>query len=935
MKQWLLQQFVHFSQEHGVAGYKIYTLQEGLAQFFPSSSGFAEIFCSLFEHLPHCDEPLVLEYLSSSERLVELAYLLSSLFLRYEEFGLSLDSDHWQHRLAQKLFTQGHLRGSLQTDQAALSASIHCFGFDFLSENLLQLLQKFSSLSIYLFSPCSQYWGDACADRERIRLNRYWKRRKASLEKREQLDAYLKEGPSLLANWGVVGRKTLEYLDAYDWEVIDHYPTDLIPNSNLGHLQKSLLSFSCLPMPHQERGDESIVITQGGSSLLQEVERLHASILLVMDKIQCAPSDISVLAPDIQEYAPLIEWVFSDLPYRISGLNIRSKSFFDQGMRLLLEFRHIEELLCLFENPSFCKACDWDAETLRAFQQWLSSQEEIDKLEETLLDSVLYLFPKQDASIFSGSLDQVEAWVAILESLRKDRVFLKESKTLSDWAYELRALIAKYLRIDPENEADVFAKDCFERLMKQLTLCQTKGLFPFAVIQKLLQRPSPDSQIHASHLHAIRFGSIEEGALMPAKVVFLIGMDEESFPRRPIASSLDLLRHCQRYVPGSADQDRYLLLQALFAAREVLHISYRHLSSREGKPMNPSFLIEELDRMAPVKKDAIEEFLPKGKEILLSGIDRPQRGEQTLSLDPAPAFCWPAEPKVSLPEKDLVISLADLNALSRHPWEFYLKQKWGIVLKEVQKEERFAKLKATRLRQWLSCPGEEVLTEGLPPGLCGEALKIELLDTAKQWQDQMDSWGVVPESISLQLSCRSPKKTDRGWEFPAFECLVGDNLRVKIVGDIQTASARGFLYRGHDNLTGLLKVWPESLLAASVLDCSDICFLETGKIKTIAKPKEAIQAFLAYYFLALSAPSPLLCEWASVILRKGDADWEKTISNRVSGKGVQYTDPVIDWVCSRADLPSAEIWRSHWQPILQEKFSALLALYPERSHASV
>jgi hypothetical protein len=136
-------------------------------------------------------------------------------------------------------------------------------------------------------------------------------------------------------------------------------------------------------------------------------------------------------------------------------------------------------------------------------------------------------------------------------------------------------------------------------------------------------------------------------------------------------------------------------------------------------------------------------------------------------------------------------------------------------------------------------------------------------------------------------------------------------------------------------LTGLLKVWPESLLAASVLDCPDICFLETGKIKTIASPKEALQAFLSYYFLALSAPSPLLCEWASVILRKGDADWEKSISNRVSGKGVQYTDPVIDWVCSRADLPSAEIWRSHWQPILQEKFSALLALYPERSRASV
>ena len=905
MKQWLLLQCVQWSEEKGLAGCKIYSVEDLL----PASSNFTQIFCHLFIALTGSSVPPELsDYVKGGmRRVLDLSERLACLFLSYgkeEQFDLcQVAPDHWQTRLWPL--------GLFGKQPIAIDTPIHCFGFDFLSQTIWKALSSAPSLSVYLFSPCSYYWEDTCSDWERRKLGRYWKQKGASALQREELDQYLRKTPTLLGNWGKLGREHLKVLDPFDWEIIEEY-AESDPTSNLQRLQKRLLHFEI----EEEKwpADDSCSIVQAGASRLQEIETLRHSILELLEKENLRCSDIAVLAPDIREYAPLIECIFSDLPYRIYGVEIRSKSFFYQGMErlftLISEDWNREALLDLFENPSFCRAQKWDEETLELFRDFLSSQKEGQRYEEVLLATQVFLFPNQMPP--AASPEKIEKWINALCSLRLDLSQCKEVKNPLGWAKTLRLLMDKYLSADLQDEADAAAWNGFQQSMKELSFAPDHP-FPFAAIRKLLQRPSPKGQIHPSHLHAIRFASFEEGVILPSRALFLIGMDEESFPRRNAASSLDLLRHAKFYLPNSTDRDRYLFLQAIFATREFLQISYRHLTPDEGKSVNPSFLVEELRQFlnAPFQEKKRASPLPI----------------QSFS------FPWPEHPSQQMPKGEVIIPIAELKELAAHPWRFYLKKKWGIRLEERQ-EASFSMQKGKVLRA--SLQDSSVLEEELAPGLCGEALKIELLKGASLWQERISSWGATLEPLSFQLKRQTKKWTEEGWELPALEISLNETLRVKLVGEIKLFSSTGFLYPGEDSLDGALKAWPEWLIGAVALQRKEIHFLKNGRSRTVEKPEEALRAFLHYYFLSISAPSPLLNDWATPFLLKSPEDVEKKMRDRMAGKGVRFDDPVFDWVISRALLPSADRWWQSWAPLLKDHFSHLTTLYPPRgSRASV
>lgn len=918
MKQWLLLRCADLSAALGIAGCKIFTLREGLNHLLPASSGFTEIFCAIFTALPECLDPSLCEYLKGSPaRQVELSYQLALLFQRYgqQEQIVQSDPDHWQVKLFHKLFIDGVLRLPMQTVPSGPLGPIHCFGFDFLPQSIWRFFSSLPSVSVYLFSPCSYFWEDMCTDRERNRLGRYWKRKGAPIEKREELDCYLRQAPPLLANWGKLGRENLKILDQFDWEIVEDYRKDE-GNSRLGRLQRRLLDFELEQDVSQQ--DASVSISPVGSSRFKEIEHLRRSILRLMKTENLSYSEIAVLAPDMQDYAPLIECIFSDLPYRISGIENLRRSFFYQGMQRLFDLVsgdwEAEDLLSLFENPSFCRARKWDMPMQDVLREWLSHQKRGEFYEQRLLDQLVYFSP--DTTI--GSFEQAEQWIDTFSSLRADMVLLKTSRTLSDWAALLQRLVEKYLAPALSEEADATGWNFFQQSMKEMVHAENGNLFPFAVVRKLLQGSGSRGQIHASHLHAIRFASLEEGALTPARALFLIGMDEESYPRRCSASSIDLLgAQTKFYIPNPADQDRYLFLQVLFTAREFLQISYRHLTPDEGKPLQPSFLVEELRRCLDL------------------GLSEGFKTENPANEVSPRSFPWPEKPAESLPEGEFEIPLSELASLSRHPWKFYLQKKWGLYLED-RGGETFSLQKAKGLRASLHKPIEEIAKEEMAPGICGDCLQTELIEAAEIWRSRMESWGAVPESLSFSFKRTMKKKTEDGWECPPIELAFGDRLRVKITGEVKTFSSKGFLHAGDDSVEGLLKVWPECLAAAIALDRKEIHFLKNGKVRTVDQPAEGLKAFLAYYFLSLSAPSPLLPEWAAIIFRKSPEEWEKKIGDRIGGKGVRFEDPVFDWVLAKVKLPSAEIWRRHWGKILTESFSSLLALYPTRgTHASL
>lgn len=940
LKQWLLQQMASYSSAQGVAGYKILTLKEALSFLLPKKlpiPSSVQLFLMIYRELAQSENSDLCSYLKeNTKRIVELSDHLTDLFLQYGQYGGKVFEESnqeadWQTSLFRRLFIKGDFRLPFQVlpeTNPPFSDPVHCFGFDFLPSLFIQFFCRMASVSFYLFSPCMHYWDDLCTNRERKGWNRYWKKKGMPLELRKQWQDYWCEAPPLLANWGRMGRETLKILDQFDLEINEDYSLPSYQrDSLLSRIQSDLLAFgqnlgSRDPLPN----DSSIQIFLAGSSRLREVENLREVILKLIEKEGLVPSNISVFSPDIESYAPFIEFVFTDIPYRIFGASLGSKSFFFSGLYRLFSLAkgdwEAEDLLALFETASFYKKFHWNSERLEQFRQWFSEIPITSQGWEQLLTRFLYLSSTIKGPIEISDADPLEDFIGTVVSLQEDLLPLGQKKMdLKLWAQTLEKLADKYLFCDLTDEADMAASSFLSGLIQSLKEMEKAhpGIeFPLAPIQNLLKQKL-QGQIHPSHLHAVRFSSLQSGSMMPNRALFLMGMDEESFPRLKLPSSLDLLSKENIYVPTSSDQDRYLFLQALFSAQEFLLISYRHLSPDEGKSVGSSFLVQEF----------------------LRSLDRSIECRAISSL-PCSSFSvhslsWPECYERELPQGELVVSLSDLTLLSRHPWKFYLQKKFGIYFEE-EKSESFSLAKAKLLRSSLTSPLENLLQEDgnlLPPGICGEALKQELRDKIGQREALLNEWGIDQSplfSLSLKQSAKEQRWIDeKRLEAPALEISLSENLKVRLVGEIKTASIKGTLHLGDDTLSGVLKSWPEYLVASLQLSSSQIFLLKSGKIKTIENPEAHLKAFILYYFYALSAPSPLINAWADSLLLKGVEDLEKKIRNTASKKGVRFEDPVFDWVMARTKIPLPEQIIENWAPLLKSTFSGLMAMYPGRA----
>lgn len=908
VRQWLL---LEIAKRKGIAmGLRVLEMH----QLFPPSPSSLEMFCLIYGALSECRDPQLISYLGGKKkRLLDLADQLSGLFFKYGEYDLPEKATGWQQEILRKLFVDGPWRLPVQRE-LQIDVPIICFGIDSLPPIYWEFLFRAPSLSIYLFSPCVDFWADLCSDRERKNLNRYWKKRGAAKTSRDQLDNYLREAPKNLANWGKLGRETLKIFDRFDLETEEVYP-HLEPSSLLKQVQFDLLTFRETQNPQI---DDSIKVILTGSSRLKEIEAVRDEIL----RMNIPYHEISVLAPDIEPYVPLIEFVFSsEIPYRISGFDVAPQSSFRQGLSHLFRLGsgrwEAEEILALFETPSFYRKQGWDPETLEEYRDWVASadiewgldashrkailQETLgDKSYENrgswengldqLLDAVVYLKPMQI------NLDRFEELIAILSSLKS--LDLKGEKSLSAWADELEHAAETFLQADPNEEADAAVQNAFRKFLLDLRNFHEDRLFPFEVIQHLLIRPCK-AQIHSSHLHAIRFGTLEEGASIPARALFLIGMDEESFPRIHSSTSLDLLR---QKTPDAADRDRYLFLQAIFSATDVLRISYGHLSADEGKPVGPSLLVQELMSATGPGLSTIYRAPP------------PPSNRKTLM--------WPAFKKMALPEGALTLSISDLRQLARHPWKFFLQKAHSIYLKD-EFEETFALTKAMLLRASL---GKGMDGPKLPPGPFGKAIELDVSEKASEWQAQLKEWQIEPFSLVLRENCKMAQWEGSNYVAPPLE-FVWDKLTVRLVGEIKQASFKGLISPNEDNISGALKVWPEALVTALSLNAPEVWCLRNGKTKSLANPHASLKTFIEYYFQSLHAPSPLLNDWADSLLRKGVADLEKKME-----KGSLFEDPAAEWVFARAEVPTAEEINLNWGAYLKETFSDLIALYPLKKY---
>ncbi|MGZ3732801.1 MAG: exodeoxyribonuclease V subunit gamma, partial [Parachlamydiaceae bacterium] len=386
-------------------------LESQIAQMIHTQHSFDEstktLWAPLFRYLKVTD---LNRY--SQQRLIALSDQLAKLFMQYGRYGQpmlqsweqSSVSKEWQEELwksIKKAFPSLQLPDlflSTLLDQIQFPLEhlqLHLFGMSFIPAQTYQFLTsaaEFFPIYYYLLSPCQVFWSDIYSDRERTKLQRYWRNKGISKPQQQNLEAFLRERNALLANFGRMGREMAQQIEMHSYQIeecyhlstsaleLPHYLDELPPDVFLDLQEEpfSLLSAIHSDMLLLRNVDPSEKISLPKSDLsiqlhcsytkLREVEALYNTLLHLLtkhalDSKPLTPSDIIVMVPNLAAYEASICHVFgakeSLLDFQIMEMQFLAKSSLVKGFLHLLSIStsrwEAETILQLLEYPEFLR----------------------------------------------------------------------------------------------------------------------------------------------------------------------------------------------------------------------------------------------------------------------------------------------------------------------------------------------------------------------------------------------------------------------------------------------------------------------------------------------------------------------------------------------------------------------------------------------------
>ncbi|MBS0615206.1 MAG: exodeoxyribonuclease V subunit gamma [Verrucomicrobia bacterium] len=840
VKHSLQMRWAHDPELSAVCAVRFLQMPQALSEFFVGLPCAMELSLKIENCLLTIEDPELKDFLVdiSGPRYQSLCDHLAELFLRYFAYEVKLEG--WQKELWEKVWPA-------VIEKPAVDP-LFLFHPSYLPPRFKKFFEK-QAAALFALSPSKHYWGDVLSPKEQLFL--------------PHLEDYFQAQHPLLTHFGKVAR---EFEKSFSEPASARYVAPK-KKSLLAEVQKSLLHLTSLPQEPQGG-----IEVHAATSKRREVE----IVLERISQLKIPEQEILVLAPDIAQYAAHIHMVFAGrCDYAIEGLPLDMGSSVVAGLRALL---HIVEhkfaptsIASLLSCTPFLQKFGLEEEEVEKIVSWTK---EIRLLwPDFFREALSGIFDIEESPLHMEDLELLSKWQSITALLEKHLRPLIDntSQTVSQWMVFLQEMVSTFFFIEREDEP-VLA------YLRQAAKWEA-GLLSWTsmdrVLKSMLTRKAGDFQ--TSHLSAVRFASI--GPILPPSVVFVMGMEEGSFPRKERKSSLALMGASFR--PSKSDEDRHFLLQLLLTAKDKIIFTYGSVDADDGKEVPPSTPLAELLKMLP--QISITKHVPRAAP--------PKRAKRDLP--------------VSLPAEDLTIDIRHLKLLARHPIEFYLQRTLGIyfdkTLPSLVSFFDLAKARKDSLHTNISDIVQHMQRRGklpLPPFQEVSARKVT--EEVEEFQKMLKTWGIEEIfSVDLREGCDEVIKKSGDWIIPALE--IGN---VKIVGKISDVSKEGLLFSGSHTYPDLLKAWPLLLILHHLpLDIpKQILFTKDGSkvAPAVADPSSALRKYLDYYIQALQKPSPLLPSIAQRILGGEDPKLPE--------------DPVSDWFLDHFAEPAIDEWR----PLLRE-----------------
>ena len=392
-----------------------------------------------------------------------------------------------------------------------------------------------------------------------------------------------------------------------------------------------------------------------------------------------------------------------------------------------------------------------------------------------------------DAALAGSLAELVESLLAWREQLDQDLRPL-------EWGQRARAMMARFFRAGSEEDR-LMLNQLDEALQCWLEICEN-ALFdepvPLAVMREAwLRELDQPALTHQFVSGGVTFCTLMPMRAVPFRVVCLLGMNDGDFPRRAQHADFDLLNLPGLARPGDRsrrDDDRYLMLEALLAARDKLYVSWVGRNVRDNTEQPASVLVSQLrDYLAAGWDLDLEErttvhalqpfsrrYFERGGLLTYAGEWRSAHREGAGSENDADAADAANAADDALPpyelEPDYRLKLGELNSFLRQPARYFFRRRLGVNFTDLEvvgeDEEPFSLdaldryfLEDTLLddsgtpeaqgevRQVLEARAGRLAREGvLPIGLVG-----------RQWQQQLVEELVPVRSSWLALGARYPQ----------------------------------------------------------------------------------------------------------------------------------------------------------------------------------
>ncbi|PPI87771.1 exodeoxyribonuclease V subunit gamma [Candidatus Pantoea edessiphila] len=519
---------------------------------------------------------------------------------------------------------------------AFLPSRLFIFGISSFPPYHLQVLNTISNyidIHLFFFNPCRSYWGDI-QDQSNKYTSEYFK---------EEYDSHLSN--SLLVSWGKLGSDNLLILNQLEPNnqieaFIDINEDSLLHNiqNDILHLKNSVpieliykkpkcnIKKRCIDIH-----DKSISINIC-YSIQREVEALKDYLIRLMNAdLELKPSDILVMTTNIDTYIPFIKSTFShisdnlDLPFTISDNSLsKEHSIIIVFFKLLAiddNCSTIEDILALLDLKCLANHFLIDCNQLILLQNLIDNTYCYEKLNELkillknkeneviiceLKANLLVYIYKNKNNFFPDMLQKKEIenildnlllnLSKIIMKLNKWNIILQKSYLLKDWLPICGNIIKDFFNINNESKIILFLlEDYWSKMIKsginiffrKLSIKLIKNIFYDRLAQHRISQFFLAGKINFCNLMAMRS--------FPFKVICLLGMNNDLYPRKSNLHELNLMYKQPRQGDYNLlDEDRYLFLDTIIAAQNKIYISYIGKSIHDNTECHPSNLITEL-----------------------------------------------------------------------------------------------------------------------------------------------------------------------------------------------------------------------------------------------------------------------------------------------------------------------------------------------------